>query len=70
MLFAADGISFTEFVLDHRLTRAHRMLTDPRYAHLEIGITVTVHFIDIIHRDPAEAIISQGRPRPPHRPWN
>jgi AraC-like DNA-binding protein len=37
MLFAADGVSFTEFVLDHRLARAHRMLTDLRYAHLEIG---------------------------------
>lgn len=37
MLFAASGVSFTHFVLEHRLTRAHRMLADPRCSHLEIG---------------------------------
>ena len=30
-LLAEDGTTFTDFVLEERLTRAHRMLTDPRY---------------------------------------
>ena len=37
MLFAAESMSFTEFVLEHRLVRVRRMLTDSRYAHLGIG---------------------------------
>ena len=37
MLFAAEGVSFTEFVVHNRLARAHRMLTDPLCSHLEIG---------------------------------
>jgi AraC-like DNA-binding protein len=31
MLFEREGTTFTEFVLHHRLTRAHRMLCDPRF---------------------------------------
>jgi AraC-like DNA-binding protein len=31
-LFAAEGMSFTDFVLEQRLLRAHRMLSDPRFA--------------------------------------
>ena len=31
MLFEADGVSFTHFVLRERLALAHRMLSDPRY---------------------------------------
>ena len=32
MLFEGEGSSFTEFVLDQRLARAHRLLSDPRNA--------------------------------------
>ena len=32
MLFETEGITFAEFVLGHRLRRAHRMLSDPRLA--------------------------------------
>ena len=31
-LFESEGTTFTEYVLDRRLARAHRMLTDPRRA--------------------------------------
>ena len=31
-LFEADGSTFSSFVLEQKLARAHRMLTDPRYA--------------------------------------
>jgi AraC-like DNA-binding protein len=31
-LFEAEGLTFSEFVLGLRLARAHRMLTDPRFA--------------------------------------
>lgn len=37
MLFETETLSFTEFVLHHRLARAHRMLTDPRSAGLSIS---------------------------------
>jgi AraC-like DNA-binding protein len=36
-LLAEDGTSFTDFVLGARLTRAHRMLLDPRYADRSIS---------------------------------
>lgn len=36
-LFEADGVTFTEFVLDRRLARAYRLLTDRRFADLPIG---------------------------------
>lgn len=37
MLFEAEGITFSEFVLELRLTRAHRMLCDPRFSGRAIG---------------------------------
>jgi AraC-like DNA-binding protein len=36
-LLAENGTTFTDFVLGGRLTRAHRMLTDPRYADRSIS---------------------------------
>jgi AraC-like DNA-binding protein len=36
-LFAAEGTTFTDFVREARLARAHRMLTDPRYHHRPIN---------------------------------
>lgn len=36
-LFEEDGSSFSAFVLTERVTRAHRMLLDQRYAHLNIA---------------------------------
>jgi AraC-like DNA-binding protein len=35
-LFGGEGTSFSEYVLTRRLIRAHRMLTDQRWA--EVGI--------------------------------
>jgi AraC-like DNA-binding protein len=37
ILFEGEGTTFTQFVLCQRLARAHRMLTDPRFAHRSIG---------------------------------
>ena len=34
-LFEREGVTFSEFVLDQRLTRAHRLLSDPRRAQRE-----------------------------------
>jgi AraC-like DNA-binding protein len=36
MLFETEGTTFSNFVLGQRLRRAHRMLTDPLFAHLNI----------------------------------
>jgi AraC-like DNA-binding protein len=36
MLFETEGMTFTEFLLDRRLTRAHRMLSDPHVAERSI----------------------------------
>ena len=36
-LFEASGTTFTDFVLGQRLSRAHRMLTDVRYADRAVG---------------------------------
>jgi AraC-like DNA-binding protein len=36
-LFESAGSTFSEFVLDQRLTRAHRLLTDPRRRSSTIG---------------------------------
>jgi AraC-like DNA-binding protein len=36
-LLAENGTTFTDFVLAGRLTRAHRMLIDPRYADRSIS---------------------------------
>jgi AraC-like DNA-binding protein len=32
MLFESDGLTFSQFLLDRRLARAHHMLSDPRFA--------------------------------------
>jgi len=37
MLFEGDGMSFSEFVREERLKRAHRMLLSPRFGHLRIS---------------------------------
>ncbi|CAN1724210.1 AraC family transcriptional regulator, positive regulator of tynA and feaB [Hyphomicrobium sp. 1Nfss2.1] len=48
MLFEAEGVTFSEYVLDQRLTRAHRMLSDPRFAAQSIStIALAVGFGDI-----------------------
>jgi AraC-like DNA-binding protein len=36
-LFEGDGVTFTQFVLEQRLSRARRILTNPRLAHLKIS---------------------------------
>jgi len=36
-LFEAEGVTFTEYVLEARLACVHRMLRDPRLAHVKIG---------------------------------
>ena len=49
-LFETEEESFTEFVLARRLTRAHRMLTDPRFSALPIGtIALDAGFSDLSH---------------------
>jgi AraC-like DNA-binding protein len=40
-LFEVEGVTFTDFVLDQRLARAHRMLTAPRLASLKVGVIAT-----------------------------
>jgi AraC-like DNA-binding protein len=48
MLFEADGITFSEFVIGQRLVRAHRMLSDPRFARQTISaIALRVGFGDL-----------------------
>jgi AraC-like DNA-binding protein len=37
MLFESEGRTFSSFVLDQRLLRAHRLLTDPRHADWTVG---------------------------------
>jgi AraC-like DNA-binding protein len=37
-LFEAEGTTFTEFVLERRLARAYRLLTDPRSPDRPIGV--------------------------------
>jgi AraC-like DNA-binding protein len=50
MLFETERETFSEFVLAQRLTRAHRMLTDPRFAGHAIGaIAFDVGFVDLPH---------------------
>jgi hypothetical protein len=36
-LFESDDTSFTQFVLSERLARAHRLLSDPRFAERSIA---------------------------------
>jgi AraC-like DNA-binding protein len=48
VLFEREGTTFSEFVLEQRLARAHRMLADPRYAgSTVIAIAFAVGFGDI-----------------------
>lgn len=37
MLFESEGTTFTQYVLDQRLTRARRMLAEPRFDHWTIS---------------------------------
>ena len=50
MLFETEDELFTEFVLGHRLTRAHRMLIDPRFADVAISnLALDAGFADLSH---------------------
>ena len=47
-LFATEGTTFSEFVLGQRLARAHRLLTDPRFAKRAVSsIAFDVGFGDL-----------------------
>jgi AraC-like DNA-binding protein len=49
-LFESEGTSFTQYVLARRLGRAHRMLTDPRWAERSIAsIAFDAGFGDLSH---------------------
>jgi AraC-like DNA-binding protein len=48
MLFEAEGVTFSEYVLSQRLARVHRMLGDPRLGHQSIAaIALMVGFGDL-----------------------
>jgi AraC-like DNA-binding protein len=50
MLFEREGITFSEFVLEQRLARAHDMLTSPRHAEWTISaIALAAGFGDLSH---------------------
>jgi AraC-like DNA-binding protein len=50
MLFESDGTTFSRFLLDQRLARAHRMLSDPQLAEQTIStIAYEVGFGDLSH---------------------
>jgi transcriptional regulator GlxA family with amidase domain len=50
MLFEAEGVTFSRFVIAERVARAHRMLTDPRFVDQSIGkIAFEVGFSDLSH---------------------
>jgi AraC-like DNA-binding protein len=50
MLFESEGTTFLRFLLDQRLTRAHRMLSDPRLAERTISaIAYEAGFGDLSH---------------------
>ncbi len=50
MLFESDGTTFSRFLLDQRLRRAHRMLSDPRLAERTISaIAYEAGFGDLSH---------------------
>jgi AraC-like DNA-binding protein len=52
MLFEAEGTTFTEFLLGQRLLRAHRMLSDPRFAQRSVtSIAFDTGFADLSHFD-------------------
>jgi AraC-like DNA-binding protein len=74
MLFESDGTTFTEFVREERLARAHRMLLSRRFDNKRIGeIAYEVGFNDLsyFHRifrrrfgqSPGEARHSAIEPR-------
>lgn len=43
-----EGVTFSEYVLEHRLMRAHRALNDPRARHQSISaIALGVGFGDL-----------------------
>lgn len=76
MLFEAEGTTFSEFVLGQRLTRAHRMLSDSRFAALTIStIAFAVGFGDLSYFNrtfrrrfgttPSELRQSRPKDRPP-----
>ena len=47
-LFESEGVTYSEFVLGQRLNRAHRMLTDPRFAgHTISSVAFDVGFGDL-----------------------
>jgi len=47
-LFANEGVTFSEFVLERRLTVAYRLMSDPRFAHQSISsIAFGVGFSDL-----------------------
>jgi AraC-like DNA-binding protein len=47
-LFESEGMTFTEYILAQRLLRAHRLLSDPRFASQKIGtIALDVGFGDV-----------------------
>ncbi len=49
-LFAAEGASLTTFIINERLDRAHRMLTDPRMVERTISmIAFAAGFSDLSH---------------------
>ncbi|PJG52043.1 AraC family transcriptional regulator [Bradyrhizobium forestalis] len=50
MLFESEGITFSQFVLEQRMTRAYQMLTSPRYAGWTISaIALAAGFGDLSH---------------------
>ncbi len=50
MLFETDGLSFTKFVVERRLTRSYQMLLDPRMAERTIStIAFAAGFSDLSH---------------------
>lgn len=50
MLFAAEGVTFSEFVLNQRLLHAHRMLNEPHLGSRTIGsIAFEAGFSDLSH---------------------
>jgi AraC-like DNA-binding protein len=60
MLFEQEGTTFSQYVIGQRLVRAHRMLTDPRFADRSI---TSVAF-EVLRR---YAVRDSGRDGPLHR---
>jgi AraC-like DNA-binding protein len=50
LLFEREGLTFSQFLLDQRLARAHRMLLDPRFAGRTVSaIAYASGFGDLSH---------------------